>query len=176
MQNVLSDMNAIDVAIVVITLLSGALGIYWGVLRQVLSIVGVFAGVVVAGRYGPLAADALMSFVSDAALAQAIGFMLVFGAVSGIASLVASLLHRYAGLLFLGRLDHLLGGLLGTAQGLLVCVVLLLALAAFPNADWSPALGDSRFAAALGGGLGGPILRLLPESYRFAAQTMLGLP
>lgn len=169
-------MNGIDVAIVVIMLLSGALGIYWGALRQVLSIAGVCAAVVVAGRYGTLATDALMSFVSDAGMAQALGFVLVFGAVSGLVSLAASLLHRYLGLLFLGRLDHLFGGLLGMAQGLLICVVLLLAASAFPTAEWSPALGESRFAAAVAGIAGGPILRLLPESYRFAAQTMLGLP
>ena len=48
MQDVLSHMNAVDIAIVAITLLSGALGIYWGVIRQVLSIAGVLTGAVVA--------------------------------------------------------------------------------------------------------------------------------
>nr|PZN23550.1 MAG: colicin V production protein [Chloroflexota bacterium] len=176
MQDVLSHMNAVDIAIVAITLLSGALGIYWGVIRQVLSIAGVLTGAVVAGRYSSLVAEPLMSFVTDAGLARGLGFALTFLAVSGLASLAASLLHHYAGLLFLRRLDHLLGGLLGALQGLLTCTVLMIGAAAFPYAGWSPALGASRFAPAVAALLGALVLRLLPESYHFAAQTMLGLP
>ena len=169
-------MNIIDIAIVVIVLFAGALGIYWGLIRQVLAIAGVIAGAVVAGRYGPIAAESLLSFISDSSLAQAIGFVLVFAAVSGAASLAASLLHHFVGLLFLGWLDHLLGGLLGVAQGLLVCAVLLVTAAAFPHTAWGQALGESRFAAVVAATAGPAVLPLLPEAYRFAAQTMFGLP
>lgn len=169
-------MNSIDIAIILVVLASGALGIYWGLIRLVLSIVGVLAGVVAAGRYGPLAAEALMSFVSDSSLAQALGFVLVFAAVSGAASLAASLLHELAGLLFLGWLDRLLGGLLGAAQGVLVCAALLVAAAAFPHEAWSPAIGASRLAPTVAAAAGGLVLSVLPETYRFAARTVLGLP
>jgi membrane protein required for colicin V production len=169
-------MNSIDIAIVVIVLLSGALGIYWGVIRQVLAIAGTLAGVVAAGRYGPQAAESLLSFLTDGALAQALGFVLVFAAVSGAASLAASLLHRFVGLLFLGWLDHLLGGLLGVAQGGLVCAALLLAAAAYPHAAWAQALSASRLAPPVVAAAGAALLPLLPEAYGFAAQTMLGLP
>ncbi|HWQ13836.1 MAG TPA: CvpA family protein [Roseiflexaceae bacterium] len=169
-------MNSIDIAIIVIVLLSGALGLYWGLIRQVLSVAGVAAGVVAAGRYGPQAAEALLSFITDGALAQALGFVLVFAAVSGAASLAASLLHRFVGLLFLGWLDHLLGGVLGAAQGALVSAVLLLAAAAFPHPAWAEALGASRIAPTVVGAASAVLLPLLPETYHFAAQMMLGLP
>jgi membrane protein required for colicin V production len=160
---------------VVVLLLSGALGIYWGVLRQILSIAGVVAGVVLAGRYGPSAADSLASFVSDGTMAQGLGFLLVFAAVSGFVSLVASLLHELVGLLFLGWADHLLGGLLGLVQGFLVCAALLIAGVAFPHEAWAPAITSARLVPAVAAAGGGVVLALLPETYRFAAQTMLGL-
>jgi membrane protein required for colicin V production len=169
-------MNTIDVAIVVVLLGSGALGIYWGMIRQVLSIGGVMAAVAAAGRYGPPAADSILSFMSDGALAQMLGFLLVFLAVSGAVSLLSSLLHELAGLLFLGWADHAIGGLLGLLQGLLVCTALLIAASAFPHSMWSPALGRSQLAAPLASLCGSLVLGLLPESYRFAAETMLRMP
>ena len=172
----MSFMNSVDVAIVIVILVSGALGIYWGVLRQVLAIGGVLAGAVTAGRYSHAVADSLMSFIADAGLARALGFSLIFVLVSGTVSLVASLMHRYAGLLFLESADHVVGGLLGALQGALICVTFVLAAAAFPHMAWSPALDASRFAGLLASVAAEPILSLLPESFRFAAQTMLGLP
>lgn len=169
-------MNTIDIAIVIVLLGSAALGVYWGVIRQVLSIAGVLAAVTAAGRYGPPAADSLLSFINDGALAQALGFLLVFLAVSGAVSLLASLLHELAGLLFLGWADHAIGGLLGLAQGLLVCTALLIVASAFPHGLWSPALGSSQLAPPLASVSGRMVLSLLPESYRFAAETMLRMP
>ncbi|MEN9934083.1 MAG: hypothetical protein RLZZ387_662 [Chloroflexota bacterium] len=169
-------MNSIDFAIVIVILLSGALGIYWGLIRQVLAVAGAVTGVVVAGRYAPVAAESLASFISDGSLAQALGFVLVFAAVSGAASLLASLIHELVGLSFLGWADHLLGGVLGVAQGVLVSAALLVAAATFPYPVWSQALSESRYASVVAAAAGPLVIGLLPESYRFAAQTMLGLP
>src|SRR5512147_2496735 len=102
-------MNSVDIAIIVVVLLFGALGIYWGFIRQVLALAGLVAGVIFAGRYGASVADALSSFVSNDALARLLGFVLVVIGVSAAVSLLASLLHRFVGLLFLGWLDHLAG-------------------------------------------------------------------
>jgi membrane protein required for colicin V production len=168
-------MNSIDTLIVVVVLLFGVLGIYWGLIRQVLAITGLIAGVVVASRYGATVADALSSFIPSDTLAQALGFLIVLGAVSGTASLLATLLRRFVGLLFLGWLDHLIGGLLGVVQGLLACTVLLIVLATFPNALWATALGNSRFAPGLVRTFD-VILRLLPEPFRFAARITFGAP
>jgi membrane protein required for colicin V production len=169
-------MNTIDIAIVVVLLVSGALGIYWGLIRQILAIAGVLAGVVLAGRYAPFAADALASFVNDGVLAQGLGFLLVFLAVSGFASLVASLLHELVGLSFLGWADHLFGGLLGVVQGVLVCAALLIAAVSFPYQAWTPDITSATLAPAVVRAGGLVVLGLLPEAYHFAVQTMFGLP
>ncbi len=167
-------MNSLDTMIVVVVLVFGALGIYWGLIRQVLAVVGLVAGVVMASRYGLVVADALGSVISSDAVANALGFVFVMIAVSAAASLLATLLRRFVGLLFLGWLDHLIGGLLGVLQGLLACAVLVIVAATFPTELWMDGLAASQFAPLLTRVPGALILMLLPEPFHFAAQRMLG--
>jgi membrane protein required for colicin V production len=168
-------MSSVDTIIVVVILLSGALGIYWGFIRQVLSLAGLIAGLVFASRYGAGVADVLSSFVTSDTLARVLGFGIVLIGVSAAASLLASLLRRFVGLLFLGWLDHLAGGLLGLLQGLIVCTIFLLAAATFPLALWAPAVADSQIAPALVRAFSF-LLPLLPASFHVAAQMTFGLP
>jgi membrane protein required for colicin V production len=168
-------MNSIDTIVVVGVLLFGALGIYWGFIRQVLAFAGLIAGIVLASRYGMNVADALSSFIRSDTLARALGFLIVLIAVSSAASLLATLLRRFIGLLFLGWLDHVLGGLLGLLQGLLSATIILIVAATFPNALWSATLGSSQLAPALVR-VFGFVLQLLPESFRFAARITFGAP
>jgi len=169
-------MSTLDTAIVVVLVVSGALGLYWGFIRQVLSVVGLIAGLVLAGRYGGMIADWLSSFISSAMATQAIGFVLVLVAVSATASLLATLLRRFVGLLFLGWLDHLIGGVLGVVQGALACTIILIVVAAFSSETWLEALIASRFAPLLlrTGGL--VLFAFLPAPLRVATQNILAAP
>jgi membrane protein required for colicin V production len=167
-------MHSIDIIIAIVALLFGALGVYWGLIRQVLALVGLIAGIVLAIRYSSAVGDALSSFVNNDTLALVLGFALVLIAVSSVTSLLASLLHRFVGLLFLGWLDHLIGGLLGLLQGLLACTVILLVAATFPLPLWMPAVADSQFAPALVGAFSF-LLPLLPDSFHLAAQMTFGV-
>jgi membrane protein required for colicin V production len=167
-------MNSIDIIIAIVALLFGVLGVYWGLIRQVLALVGLIAGIVLASRYSGTVGDALSSFVNNDMLALVLGFALVLIAVSSAASLLASLLRRFVGLLFLGWLDHLIGGLLGLLQGLLACTVILLVAATFPLALWTPAVADSQFAPTLVRAFSF-LLPLLPNSFHLAAQMTFGV-
>jgi membrane protein required for colicin V production len=142
-------MNGLDYAILLGMGFFFIMGLYWGLIRQVLAIVGLVVGIIVAGRYGPTVTDWLSSFMADPMLAGVLGFMGVLLLVSALASLVASLLHSFVGLLFLGWLDHLLGGLLGLVQAGLAAAVLLVAMVAFPLPFWSPAVANSSLAEPL---------------------------
>jgi membrane protein required for colicin V production len=168
-------MNSIDTVIIVVVLLFGALGVYWGFIRQVLALVGLIAGLVLASRYGSTVADVLSSFIRSDMLAQALGFLIVLAAVSSAVSFIATLLRRFVGLLFLGWLDHLIGGLLGILQGMLACTVLLIVAATFPSTLWTMALNDSRFASVLVR-MFAFLLQLLPEAFRFATKITFGIP
>lgn len=168
-------MNALDILVIAIVGVSTLLGLFWGIIRQVLSIVGLVVGIILASRYGSNVAEWLSSFVRDVRVADVLGFVVVLIAVSSLASLLASLLHRFAGLLFLGWADHLLGGVLGFIQGSLLSTVLIAVLAANTNEAVSGALRDSRIASRIVQ-VFSFVLALLPESVRTSAQIFFGGP
>jgi membrane protein required for colicin V production len=166
-------MNTLDYTILIGGALFIILGIYWGLIRQVLSLVGLVVGVAMAGRYGPDVADWLSSFVADPVFAGAVGFIAVLLLVSAAASLVASLLRIFVGLLFLGWIDHLLGGVLGLFQAALAAAALLLGMATFPLPAWSGALESSTLAEPLLR-VGGIFTPILPELFQSTIRTALG--
>ena len=167
-------MNTLDTVLVVVLVISAALGLYWGVIRQLLSVAGLIAGIVLATRYGGRVADALSSFISNDMATQVLGFLFVLVAVSALASLVATILRRSVGLLFLGWLDHLIGGLLGLFQGALACTVILMVVALAPSERFASALTDSRIVPWLARAASFALLPFLPDSFHAAAQRLIG--
>lgn len=164
-------MNNLDYAILIGAGVFFLLGLYWGLIRQVLSIVGLVVGVAAAGRFGPEVAGWLSSFIADPLLAGAIGFLGVLLLVSAAASLAASALRVFVGLLFLGWLDHLLGGVLGLVQAVLAAAVLLVVMAAFPLGTWSDAVAGSTLAPPLLR-IGGVFNAFLPELFAAAVPAV----
>lgn len=166
-------MNNLDWILVVGAAVFTLMGVYWGLIRQVLSIVGLLVGIAVAGQYGPDVAAWLSSFLADPLLANVIGFLAVLLLVSSAASLIASILRIFVGLLFLGWLDHLLGGVLGLAQAVLAGAILLVGMVTFPLSAWSDSVGTSALAGALLR-VGSPLTALLPEIFNAAVRAALG--
>ncbi len=162
-------MNQIDIIVIAIIIISALFGLYWGIIRQVLSIVGLVAGIAVASRYAPNVAEWLTSFLPDTALIDVFAYGIVVIGVSALASLLASLLHGAVGLLFLGWADHLLGAVLGAIQGALLATVLVAILAANQSEALSPILRESQIAAPMVQAFGF-ILALMPESIRTSAE------
>ena len=166
-------MNTLDTMLVVVLVISTVLGLYWGLIRQVLSVVGLIAGITLATHYGGRVADSLSSFISNEMATQVLGFLFVLIAVSATASLLATILRRSIGLLFLGWIDHLLGGILGLLQGALACTVILIVIALAPSERFASVLADSRVVPWLARAAGFALLPLLPESFHVAAQRLI---
>lgn len=168
-------MNTVDVLILAALFLSTILGMYWGLIRQVLSVIGLVAGVLVASRYSGGVAETLSSFISNPQAAQVIAFIGIMIIVSALASFLATVLHQAIGLLFLGWLDHLAGGVIGFVQGVLFCTIIVGAAATLPNEGINAALADSQVAMTMVR-VFGVVLALVPESFREAAQALLQRP
>ncbi len=166
-------MTGADTLILIILLVFAGLGLYWGFIRQILSFIGLIAGVLLAIRYGGAVAEWLSSFVSFQ-VAQSIGFLFVMIAVSSIASLIATVIRKFAGLLFLGWLDSLGGAVIGLIQGALACAIGLAVLAALPNDTIATFLGESSVAPGLIR-LFSPLVSRLPDVFRDAAQLVFQL-
>ena len=167
-------MNILDLVCCVILVLWTLLGVYWGFLRQLLALVGVIAAISIAGRTYDLVAGLLGELLPTApGILSVVAFLLVFSVISCFVSLLATALRRYAGLLFLGRLDHILGGILGFVQGGLVVAMLFIVLTAFPAVGISELVAGSRLAAAWSK----PVLwtlPLLPERFYLPNSLMFG--
>lgn len=166
-------MGLLDSAIVIIVVFSGLLGLYWGFIRQALSLFGLLAGLALARAHTVEVADLLSSVLSNYALAQVIAFILIMLSVSAAASLLASLLRTFMGLLFLGWLDHAIGAILGIAQGALLCAAILLVAHAIPDASWQPVLQESTLAPLLMATVGSLIMPLLPGFIGVHATTTI---
>jgi membrane protein required for colicin V production len=169
-------MSMIDTIILVVIGFCGLLGLYWGLIRQVLAVMGLLAGITLAAIYERNIASLLSSYISNDTIARGVAFVGILLLVSGIASLIASLLRKLIGLIFLGWADHAMGAVLGIAQGVLVCTVLLIVSAALPNDFWSPLVRESQYAATLVQIGGAPLFQMLPDSFRVASTMTYGVP
>jgi membrane protein required for colicin V production len=107
-------------------ILSGVWGCVRGLVRALLSLIGLAAASVLAVRGYPDLAERLAPLIATPWVRQAIGFALIFLAVLAAAMVCSALLRfalRAAGL---SLMDRLLGGLFGLAKVILVASVLLM--------------------------------------------------
>ncbi len=161
--------DLIALFIISITTLAGA---HWGALRQVIALAATLLAIIIAGRYTLLVDDALSSFVTDISTSALLGYLLPLLGIAAAGGLLASAIHRFAGLRLATRIDLPLGGLLGAAEGSVFVIGLLYGLARFPLPAY-PTLGSSAVGRMLR--LAGyPLAQLLPETFRFAAQQVFG--
>jgi len=115
-----------DIGITIALILSGVWGCLWGLVRAMLSLLGLAAASVLAVRSYLDLAQLLAPLIATLWVRQAISFALIFLAVMAVAMVCSVLLRfalRAAGL---SLMDRLLGGLFGLAKVVFVASVLLM--------------------------------------------------
>lgn len=118
-----------------------------GLTKELLRIASLVVGLLVAMWGYGLLAGYLAQWISNAKVASAAAFALLFIGCLITGALLARLLAGIWSLAGLGLLDRLLGAAFGALRGLLLAAVLLLALVAFqPVADTAGVVADSRIA------------------------------
>ena len=126
-------MNWLDIVIVLVIAFFAISAFRAGLIREVVTLVSVALGVVVAGLfYDNLARDVLV-FIDDNDARQVVAFLILLGAVYLAGQLIAVMLKRAASLLLLGMADHAGGALFGLIKGLIVVEVLLILLVTYPR-------------------------------------------
>lgn len=118
-------MNWVDWAIVAIVLISTAVGIGRGVLREVLSLATWLAAVVVAMVYKDVFAVLLTDYVTVPGLAEAAAFTILFLAVWIIGRLTSYIATHMAGLAGLNAVNRLFGAAFGALRGFAAVLGLL---------------------------------------------------
>jgi membrane protein required for colicin V production len=117
-------MNWLDIAILAVVAIVTFIGARAGIIKSVLSLVGLVVGVILAGRYYALLAKQL-TFIPQENIAQVVAFAILLVMVMVIAGLLGVLLTRLISAVRLGWVNHLGGAIFGLALGAMLCAVLL---------------------------------------------------
>ena len=117
-------MNWLDIVILVVVVSATFIGLRIGVIKAVLSLVGLIAGVILAGRYYASLAEQLTSIPQDG-VADAAAFAIILIGVMMIASILAVLLKWVTSVVMLGWINQLGGAVLGFALGGILAGALL---------------------------------------------------
>jgi len=135
--------NWLDIVIVVTIVAFTVTAYSAGLIREVVTLVGMIAGIIIAGLlYDNLASE--FSDNDDAALA--ISFLVLLGSVYLIAQICAYIIKKAASLVMLGWLNHIGGVFFGFLKGILVVEVVLLVFAAYPGLGMDGAVDGSGLA------------------------------
>ena len=174
-------MNWVDIGILGLVGASTLMGLFWGLIRQVIAVVGLVGGIFFAGRFYEAIAQFLHGedgggLVADLNWARIIAFVLVMVGFSLVLGVAASVLRVAANLLFLGWLDNLLGALLGLIMSIMLVMAMLAVATIFPVQGLSEDIRNSQVAQWLSGFVPVVLAMLPPEFQDFRQRMTWGLP
>ncbi|MDR2075854.1 MAG: CvpA family protein [Desulfovibrio sp.] len=119
----MENLNLLDAGFALVLVLFLARGLLRGIARELVSLAGLVLGLWAAGSFYPHLVPSLIPAIANEKIAAAVAYALVFLAAFLLVLLLAALLRKFMTLAFAPWLDHLLGGIVGTAKGLLLCAV-----------------------------------------------------
>ncbi len=128
----LSHWTFLDFIFAGIILLSTGFALTKGLVREVVSIVALLAGFILAVLYYPVTAAWFRNLLRTEALADLVGFLLIFAGCLMAGAIVSLLIKRFVKAASLEWIDRLLGGVFGFLRGWAVASIIVLALVAFP--------------------------------------------
>lgn len=155
-------MNWLDIVLVLILAVTAVVGVFKGLVKQVIGLAAVVAGLVLASLYYDQTAGLFETFLKNRLLSDFLGFLLLFIVVLVAGALLGHLLTKaMAGPLAFA--NRLIGGVFGFLKAVLVCGVLVFAMVAFGVAR--PALETSVLAPACLG-VTRAVVNLIPRDLR----------
>ncbi len=123
-------MNWLDIVLLVILILTAIIGIFKGLVKQVIGLVAVIAGLVLASLYYEGAAGIFETFIKNRLLGNFLGFLLIFVIVLIAGGILGHLITK-AMKGPLAIVNRLFGGIFGAVKGVLICGILVFALFTF---------------------------------------------
>jgi membrane protein required for colicin V production len=155
-------MNWLDYVLLSIIIVTAIVGIFKGFVRQVIGLVAVVAGLVLAVLYYQQTAGMFMRFVKNQLVSNFLGFLLIFVVVL-IAGAILGHLFTKAMVGPLAFANRIFGAVFGIVKAVLICGILVFALVSFEVAK--PALETSVLAPACLG-ITRAVVNLVPKDLR----------
>ena len=125
----MSDLATPDIVMLIVILLSALIGLVRGLIKEVLSLASWALAFILALYLAPLVGERLSADLANARLV--IGFAVVFVGVLIVGGIVQWMVSKLVESTGLTGTDRFLGFLFGSARGVLVCIVALIALRPF---------------------------------------------
>jgi membrane protein required for colicin V production len=164
-------MNWLDVIVVLIVAWFTFAAFWAGLIREVVTIVGVALGIVLAGFFYEDLADDVKLVVDGENASRIIAFLLIFGACALAGQLAAMVLKQTASLLMLGTFDHLLGAVFGFVKGIVIVEILMILFVTFPALGLKDTIDESMFGPMFLDGI--PfLLKILPSEFDSAVEAL----
>ncbi len=127
-------MNWLDIVIIVALSISTFFGLRIGIIKAVLSLVGLTVGIILAGRfYAPLSEQ--LSFIPQTDVAKVVAFAIILIGIMIVAAILARFLKWTASLIMLNWVNHFGGAVFGLALGAIFCGALLAVWAKWLGVD-----------------------------------------
>lgn len=137
-------MNWVDYLLLAILTVSVISGFTAGAARVGVGFIATFIGMFAAFWCYGITAAYIVDYVNSKAIANLIGFFLIFAGVLLLGGLIGRLLASLFKWIGLSWFDRLLGAAFGFIRGALVAIVLVTVLLAFAPAPPPPSIVDSR--------------------------------
>jgi membrane protein required for colicin V production len=159
----LGQWTFIDFVFIAIILISTFFALSKGLVREIISLVSLLAGFILAAFYYPAIARFFLEVTRTEAIANLIGFLAIFISTLVVGAIAAFLVNRFIKMAALEWIDRLMGGVFGLLRGWAISSVIALALIAFPLRQ--DTLARSVFAPYLLAGARAAVL-LVPEQLK----------
>lgn len=133
-----AGLTAFDWVVLAVIAFSSLLGMWRGLVSEVLALLAWIAGFFAARTWGGTAAELLSGWLHDPALRQMAGFVTVFVVTMLLFSVARFVFSRLLRAVGLGLVDRFLGALFGIVRGLVIVLigVLLGGMTELPRQQW----------------------------------------
>jgi membrane protein required for colicin V production len=130
-----SQWTFLDFIFALIILVSTGFALTKGIVKEITSIVALIVGFVLAVIYYPNVARNLMAISRTDAVANLLGFMIIFLGCILIGAAIAFIVNRFIKAASLKWFDRLLGGIFGLLRGWAISSILVIAILSFPVSE-----------------------------------------
>jgi membrane protein required for colicin V production len=128
----LGQWTFLDFLFAIIILVSTICALRKGLVREIASLVALMGGFILAVLYYRVPAAWVAEFTRTEAIADLLGFLLIFVGCILIGIIAAFLINRFVKAASLKWIDRILGAIFGLMRGWAISSILVLALVAFP--------------------------------------------